>query len=105
MCVKSEGTNPGEALLSLLPLINDEWTVKASTNIKNIELLSDGIRYTYSSGRSPFIELAKTFDLYSLPNAIRFMINPGNAAVSKVIISGRENLSSSNSIYDIRMSL
>ena len=91
---------PEKHSLSLLPLINDEWTVKASTNIKNIELLSDGIRYTYSSGRSPFIELAKTFDLYSLPNAIRFMINPGNAAVSKVIISGRENLSSSNSIYE-----
>lgn len=86
--------------LSLLPLTNDGWVVKASANIKNIERLSDGICYTYSSGRSPFIELANTFDFYSLPNAVRFVINPGNAAISKVIISGRENLLSSNSIYE-----
>lgn len=85
---------------SLLPFTDGGWAVKASTNIKNMQLLSDGIRYTYSSGRSPFIELANTFDLYSLPNAIRFVINPGNAAVAKVIISGRENLLSSNSIYE-----
>lgn len=91
---------PEKHSLSLLPLISEGWTVKASANIKNTQLLVDGIQYTYASGRSPFIELANTFDLYSLPDAIRFVINPENAAISKVILAGRENLSSSNSIYE-----
>lgn len=85
---------------TLLPLKEDAWSIKASSNIKDIQLLDNGIKYTYSSGRSPYIELINAFEFYSLPEAIRFVINPGNAAISKVVVSGKENLATSSSIYE-----
>lgn len=85
---------------TLLPLKEDSWSVKSSSNIKDIQLLDNGIKYTYSSGRSPYIELINAFEFYSLPEAIRFVINPGNAAISKVVVSGKENLATSSSIYE-----
>ena len=44
--------------------------------------------------------MINAFEFYSLPEAIRFVINPGNAAISKVVVSGKENLATSSSIYE-----
>lgn len=91
---------PESHAFSLLPLTNGGWTIKTSSNIKNAELLANGVKYTYSSGRSPFMELANAFEFYSLPESIRFVANPGAAAISKVTITGRENLTMTNVIYE-----
>ena len=53
----------------------------------------DGFTYTYTgaSGRSPKIVLTKSLRLWSLPDAIRITLNPGEAPVKNVVFSLRPN--------------
>ena len=55
--------------------------------------VGDGIDYVYTgaSGRSPKIVLSKTLRLWSLPDAIRLTINPGEAPVKNVVLGVRPN--------------
>ena len=92
---------PESNSISLLPLEEDNgWVVNGSSNISNKLLNEDGFSYSYASGRAPYIELANSLRLYSLPDAIRMTINPGSAGLSKVQVQIRENLAMANAIYD-----
>ena len=52
-----------------------------------------GFTYTYTgaSGRSPKIVLTKSLRLWSLPDAIRLTINPGEAPINNVVLGLRPN--------------
>ena len=81
-------------------LSTPSWSVKSTSNLKNIKLLPDGIEYDYSAGRSPFIELTNDFCLYSLPTSVRIILNPGKAGLSKVTFSLRTNDKSAYTPYE-----
>ncbi len=73
------------------------WKI-TQTGGKNITatLLDNGIKLTYTgaSGRGPNIKLSKEMRLWSLPDAIRIRINPGDAPIKKITISTRASGSS-----------
>lgn len=52
---------PVESTLAMPVLGTPSWTVKSTSNLKNIVLVPDGVEYTYSTGRSPYIELTNDF--------------------------------------------
>lgn len=82
---------PSEKTIAMPVLTTPSWSIKSTSNIKNIKLEPDGIAYEYSSGRSPFIELTHDFCLYSLPTSMRMTLNPEKAGLSKITISMRAN--------------
>jgi hypothetical protein len=49
------------------------------------------IRYIYKSARTPSIKMAKTMKLYSLPDTIKFVINPGDVDINKLILGFHVN--------------
>ncbi len=73
------------------------WKI-TQTGGKNITAtpLDNGMKLTYTgaSGRGPNIKLSKEMRLWSLPDAIRLRINPGEAPITKITISTRPNNSS-----------
>ena len=71
------------------------WTVKGSSNILNTSLTSStlptSIKYTYTSGRSPYIQLYKETSLYSIPDSMKIVLNTNNAGVTKAILTVKAN--------------
>lgn len=67
----------------------------SQTGGKNVIVAAagDGIDYTYTgaSGRSPKIVLTKTLRLWSLPDALRIRVNPGEAPVKNFVLGLRTN--------------
>lgn len=82
---------PIQETMAMPALTTSLWSIKNTSNLKNIKLLSDGIEYDYSSGRSPYIELTNDFCLYSLPTSMRITLNPEKAGLSKLTFSLRAN--------------
>ncbi len=80
---------------------SSSWTMTASTSSWNAALVSDGlpsgwshgtaIRYTYKSARTPSIKMAKTMALYSLPDTIKLVLNPGDVEINKLIVGLHTN--------------
>lgn len=70
----------------------DSWTVN-KTGISSYTLTPAengfGVDYTISSTRGTKITLAKKIALWSLPDAIRVRINPGDASITSVVVSAR----------------
>lgn len=70
------------------------WKI-SQTGGKNVvaTAVGSGIDYVYTgaSGRSPKIVLTKQFRLWSLPDALRITLNPGEAPVKNVVIGLRAN--------------
>ena len=81
------------------------WTMTPTTSTWNTTISNQGlpagwshgaaINYTYKSARSPSIKMAKSMELYSLPDTIKLVINPGNVEISKMIIGLHTNNQSS----------
>ena len=77
------------------------WTMTPSTSTWNTTITSQGlpagwtygaaINYTYKSARTPSIKMAKSLKLYSLPDTIKLIINPGNVEINKMIIGLHTN--------------
>lgn len=71
------------------------WTVKGSSNISNMSITSTSfpttMKYTYSSGRSPYIQLYKEFPLYSIPDSMKVVLNTGRTGVLKALVTVRAN--------------
>ncbi len=77
------------------------WTMTPSTSTWNTIVTNQGlpvgwtygaaINYTYKSARTPSIKMAKTMELYSLPDTIKLVINPGNVEISKMIVGLHTN--------------
>ena len=54
-----------------------------------LETLQDGFRYTYTgkSGRAPYIKLAKTLKLWSMPDTVRLVVSPTNVPIKSVTLA------------------
>ena len=80
------------------------WVVKGSSNILNMSLTSNtfptSIKYTYSSGRSPYVQLYKEISLYSIPDSMRIVLNTNKTGVSKAILSAKANNESTYSPFE-----
>ena len=66
------------------------WTIaQVGGTDRTVEPLENGMKisYTGASGRSPYIRLTKTAQVWSLPDAIRIRINPHDAPVSSMVLS------------------
>jgi len=82
---------------------NDQnsWTMTPPSTTWNATLATDGLpnswthgvalRYTYKSARTPSFKLVKPMKLYSLPDTIKLVINPGDVEINKVYIGMRAN--------------
>lgn len=77
--------------------INDlsSWIVKGSSSITNMSLSAltfpTSMKYTYASGRLPYIQLYKEFSLYSIPDTLRIVLNSGNTGITNAIITIKAN--------------
>lgn len=71
------------------------WNI--TTNISNagqvMKAIGEGaeIDFTYRSSRAPYIQIAKNIRLYSLPEDIKFVINPQNVPVKSIILGIKIN--------------
>lgn len=67
----------------------------SQTGGKNIKAtaVGSGIDYEYTgaAGRAPKIVLTKSFRLWSLPDAIRITLNPGEAPIKNLVLGVRAN--------------
>lgn len=87
---------PSEVILPVAKFSDlSTWTVKGSSNILNMSLTSSifpvSIKYTYSSGRSPYVLLYKVFPLYSIPDSMKIILNSGKTGITKAILTVRAN--------------
>lgn len=77
------------------------FKVKSSLDIIGAKLTSGtlptSIKYTYSKGDSPFVQLYKEIPLYGIPDSLRIVLNTGKTGVSKAIITLRANTKTSYS--------
>jgi len=77
------------------------FKAKSSFDIIGAKLTSGtlptSIKYTYSKGDSPFVQLYKEIPLYGIPDSLRIVFNTGKAGVSKAIITLRANAKTSYS--------
>lgn len=80
---------------------HETWKMTPSSSTWNAIMASDGlpnnwlhgaaIRYTYQSARTPSIKMEKPMKLYSLPDTIKLVMNPGDVEINKVFIGMRAN--------------
>ena len=66
------------------------WEVASKSNIKTVEIAAGdnalNINFAISSTRNPTLTIAKSIDIWSLPDRLRFTVNPGNATISTLTI-------------------
>lgn len=80
--------------------ISNEWKLSASSQLSASLSSSDlpatwssglAVKFTYKSGRLPFIKLTNQKPLYSLADSIKIIINTGEMLIDRVLISLRAN--------------
>ena len=90
------------------PLDVSTWaTGKSGVKNESITPIGDNgfaLNYTISSTRSPYIRAAKDITLYSLPDSLRFIINPGDATINKITVQ-TQPYGERTSLFDITASL
>jgi hypothetical protein len=78
----------------------NSWKLSASSQLSAILSMSDipaswtsglAIKFTYNSGRAPFIKLTNQKPLYALPDSIKIIINTGDMLIDRALISLRAN--------------
>ena len=71
------------------------WEISSKSNIKTVEIAaadkSMNLNFTISNTRNPSITIAKGITLWSLPDKLRFTINPGAVTISKLTIKAGAN--------------
>jgi len=77
------------------------WTMTPPSSTWNATMATDGlpngwthgvaIRYIYQSARTPSFKLVKPMKMYSLPDTIKLILNPGDVEINKVFIGMRAN--------------
>ncbi len=67
-----------------------DWVIKSSSSIKTPFLISSNesssLTYTYTAGRSPYVQICNDIKLYSLPTAIKIVFNPKETGLTKVVL-------------------
>ena len=90
-----------------LPIDNfadaSSWEISNSA-LKDIAIVptAEGteLRYTFNSGRAPYLQLAKDITLYSLPDSLRITLNTGETLVSKIALTMKENASMTSTLTE-----
>lgn len=79
------------------------WDITNSA-LKDISIVPTAqgteLRYTFSSGRAPYLQIAKDIYLYSLPDSMRITLNTGATQVSKIALSMKNNASSTSTLTE-----
>ena len=57
------------------------------------------LNYTGKSGRGQYIEISKTYPIWSLPEKLRIRINPGDAKISKITATAKNALGVIESVW------
>ena len=80
---------------------SNSWTLTSPLSTWNAAMVTAGLpvgwthgvslRYTYKSARAPSFKMVKPMKLYSLPDTIKLVLNPGDVEISKVFIGLRAN--------------
>ncbi|MBO7382486.1 MAG: phosphodiester glycosidase family protein [Muribaculaceae bacterium] len=75
------------------PIDVTTWKVaKSGVKDESMTAVDDrgfALTYTISSTRSPYIRAAKDIQLYSLPDSLRLVINPGDAVINKITLQSQ----------------
>lgn len=75
------------------PIDTTTWKVaKSGVKEESIMAVDDrgfALTYTVSSTRSPYIRAAKDIALYSIPDSLRLVINPGDAVINKITLQSQ----------------
>ena len=79
--------------ITSISAINDATLTPAATGGSNLE-------YTYKSGRQPYIQIAKTLDLYSIPDTFKITINTGETKCSKITMSLKSKLMATSQVIE-----
>lgn len=75
---------------------SDEWDITASSALKEFKTYIDEndalcMEYKFSAGRLSNITLRNTASIFGLPDTIKLILDPVNAAFSKIILSMKAN--------------
>ena len=79
--------------LTSISAINDVTLTPHANGETNLE-------YTYKSGRQPYIQMAKTFSFYSIPDTFRITLNTGDTKCSKITMSMKGGLMPTSQIME-----
>ena len=63
--------------------------LKLTSNLKGISMSGNdrlNINYTYATTRSPYFQLTKKINLYSLPKALKIVFNPHELPLNKIVL-------------------
>lgn len=81
----------------------ESWKVTSSA-LKDITIVpvaqGTEFHYTYSTGRAPYMQIAKDINLYSLPDTLRITLNTGETLVNKIALSMKDNASMTSRITE-----
>lgn len=83
----------------------DDWTITSISAINDATLTpaatgGSNLEYTYKSGRQPYIQIAKTLDLYSIPDTFKITINTGETKCSKITMSLKSKLMATSQVIE-----
>ena len=81
------------------------WELTSISAINDVALTphangETNLEYTYKSGRQPYIQMAKTFSFYSIPDTFRITLNTGDTKCSKITMSMKGGLMSTSQIME-----
>ena len=91
--------NPKAAVTTVenAPIDPDTWTISQSGGKdREVTALENGMRITFTgaSSRNPYVKLAKRFQLWGIPEALRLRVRPGDLNITRVTFSTVQNTGS-----------
>ena len=91
--------NPKAAVTTVenAPIDPDTWTISQSGGKdREVTALENGMRITFTgaSSRNPYVKLAKRFQLWGIPEALRVRVRPGDLNITRVTFSTVQNTGS-----------
>lgn len=92
---------PAAATITGDSILQKEWTMTASSflnaklsneNLPESWTTGSAVNFVYAIGRAPFIKLAHKKTFYGLPDTVKLVMNLGDIAMSKAIVTLQNNL-------------
>lgn len=99
---------PTDHVQSIDPLNEiDKWTVTMSGGTNKVVTAYEkgfSLDFTGSTSRSCYVKMSRDIDVWSLPDSLKFTVNPGDVAVTSLKVAYRAN-GSAVSVYTLPLSL
>lgn len=84
---------PAKAIMPITDIENFSWELSKTSNISGASVTSSelplGIKYLFTGGRNPYVQLANDIPLYSIPSSLSVVINTGKAALLNASIGAK----------------